>query len=81
MQAVQFEKIKLYQLHFFILSIPVLERGDIYIMPDINTVITENGMQRLFAWVGGLLGINLSGINSSIGGASNEFLGKVVGGK
>lgn len=45
MQPVQFEKIKLYQLHFFILSIPVLERGDIYIMPDINTVITENGTE------------------------------------
>lgn len=45
MQPVQFEKIKLYQLHFFILSIPVLERGDIYIMPDVNTVITENGTE------------------------------------
>jgi hypothetical protein len=32
-------------LHFFILSIPVLERGDIYIMPDVNTVITENGTE------------------------------------
>jgi hypothetical protein len=45
MQPVQFEKIELYQLHFFILSIPVLERGDIYIMPDVNTVITENGTE------------------------------------
>lgn len=45
MQPVQFKKIELYQLHFFILSIPVLERGDIYIMTDVNTVITENGTE------------------------------------
>lgn len=47
------------------LFLPIIEK----VLPYINGLVMA--MQRLFAWVGGLLGINLSGINSSIGGASN----------
>lgn len=47
------------------LFLPIIKK----VLPYINGLVMA--MQRLFAWVGGLLGINLSGINSSIGGASN----------
>lgn len=47
------------------LFLPIVKK----VLPYINGLVMA--MQRLFAWVGGLLGINLSGINSSIGGASN----------
>ena len=41
------------------LFLPIIEK----VLPYINGLVMA--MQRLFAWVGGLLGINLSGINSA----------------
>lgn len=55
------------------LFLPIIEK----VLPYINGLVMA--MQRLFAWVGGLLGINLSGINSSIGGASNGIEDLVSG--
>lgn len=55
------------------LFLPIIKK----VFPYINGLVMA--MQRLFAWVGGLLGINLSGINSSIGGASNGMEDLVSG--
>lgn len=47
------------------------------ILPYINGLVIA--LQRLFQWIGGLLGINLEGINTSMDGM-DDFMGDFVGG-
>lgn len=55
------------------LFLPVIAK----VLPYINGLVIA--MQRLFTWVGGLLGIKFDSINSAIGGAG-DGIGDVVGG-
>lgn len=55
------------------LFLPVVEK----VLPYINGLVMA--IQRLFTWIGGLLGIEFSSINSSIGGMDNG-LEDLVGG-
>ena len=49
------------------LFIPILTK----VLPYINGFVIA--LQRLFQWIGGLLGIKFSSINSAIGGVNNSF--------
>lgn len=52
--------------------LPVLQK----VLPYINGVVIA--LQRLFQWIGGLLGIKFESINSAMGGA-NDFVYDLVG--
>lgn len=49
------------------LFIPIITK----VLPYINALVIA--LQRLFAWIGGLLGIKLSGFTSSVGGAAVDM--------